>query len=432
MTDATLAPSLTSWVSSANGHPDFPIQNLPLGVFSPKGERPRVGVAIGDMIFDVPAAVRAELFTNDALEGAKLCLGDALNDLMAADPSLRRALRTAVSGLLATGSAFRTAVARGSVLHEAAACQMHLPARIGGFTDFFAGIHHATTAGRMLRPNDPLPPNYKYVPIAYNSRASTVGVSPAKVKRPHGQILPPGAAAPVREPTRKFDYEFEIGVWIGRGNASGDPIDIADAAGHIFGFCILNDWSSRDIQRWEAQPLGPFLAKSTATTISPWIILPEALAPFRAAQPMRDSGDPRPLPYLWNEADQANGALNVDLEILLCTACSSAAERIAATNALNLYWTPTQLVAHHTNNGCVLNPGDILGTGTISGLEANGAGCLLEHTLDGTAPLKLKSGEQRFYLHDGDEVTLRARCSRKGYASIGFGDCVGTVLPARA
>ena len=311
---------------------------------------------------------------------------------------------------------------------------MHLPARIGGFTDFFAGLHHAVTAGRMLRPSNPLLPNYKHVPIAYNSRVSTIGVSPARVRRPCGQIVPTGATAPIKAPTQKFDYEFEVGVWIGCANPDAEPIDISIAGEAIFGYCLLNDWSSRDIQRWEAQPLGPFLAKSTATTLSPWIITPEALAPFRAAQPPREVGDPCPLPYLLDEADQQSGALNVDLEIHLSTqkmrASGAAAQRISATNSLNLYWTPAQLVAHHTVNSCILNPGDIFGTGTISSPDEEGAGCLLEHSLDGERPLRLASGEERRYLEDGDEVTLRARCSREGFVSIGFGDNSGVVLPA--
>jgi fumarylacetoacetase len=324
--------------------------------------------------------------------------------------------------------------AKPKILHDAADCRMHLPARVGGFTDFFAGVHHAVTAGRMLRPANPLLPNYKHVPIAYNSRASTIGVSPARVRRPHGQILPPGATQPVKAPTERFDYEFELGVWIGRANSDGEPIDISRAGEAIFGYCTLNDWSSRDIQRWEAQPLGPFLAKSTATTISPWIITPEALAPFRAPQPKRDVGDPAPLPYLWDEPDQANGALGIDLEILLRTPgmrkANAPAERISATDSLNLYWTPAQLVAHHTVNGCILNSGDLFGTGTISGAEGDSAGCLLEHTLDGEKPLMLGSGEQRRYLEDGDEVTLRAHCKRKGFACIGFGDNRGEITPA--
>jgi fumarylacetoacetase len=436
--DRTHDPKLRSWVASANGHPDFPIQNLPLGVFSPGGGEARVGVAIGDRIFDLWAAASAGLFQNDAAKAAGLCLGSKLNPLMAASPQLRKALRAALSALLAEGSEQAEAIEHATppILHDAAACTMHLPARIGGFTDFFAGLHHAVTAGKMLRPANPLLPNYKYVPIAYNSRASTIGVSPASVRRPQGQIVPPGASEPVKAASQRFDYEFEIGVWIGRGNADGEPIDITKAADAIFGYCILNDWSSRDIQRWEAQPLGPFLAKSTATTISPWIITPEALAPFRAAQLEREAGDPKPLPYLFDTTDQANGALALDLDIGLQTPAMRKAgkpgEQISATSALHLYWTPAQLVAHHTVNGCILNPGDIFGTGTISGPEGASAGCLLEHTLDGETPLKLKSGEQRLYLEDGDEVTLRARCRRDGFASIGFGACVGSVAPARA
>jgi fumarylacetoacetase len=436
--DGTHDPKLKSWVASANGHPAFPIQNLPLGVFSSPDGEPRVGIAIGDKIFDVRAAFLAGLFPNEVGVAAQLCLGATLNELMSAPPAMRRTLRSAVSALLAEGSVAQDDIRRGEppILYDADSCQMHLPARIGGFTDFFAGLHHAVTAGRMLRgPVNPLLPNYKHVPIAYNSRVSTIGVSPARVRRPHGQIIPPGEDVPVKAPSQKFDYEFELGVWIGRANPDGEPIDIVRAGDAIFGFCILNDWSSRDIQRWEAQPLGPFLAKSTATTISPWVITPEALAPFRAPQPYREKGDPAPLPYLWDEADQKHGALDVELEIYLRTPKMRdkglAAERISATDALNLYWTPAQLVAHHTVNGCILNPGDIFGTGTISGRGDNSAGCLLEHTLDGDTPLGLSSGETRRYLEDGDEVTLRARCRRDGFVDIGFGDVVGEIAPAR-
>lgn len=425
--DRTHSPSLTSWVASANGHRNFPIQNLPLGVFSPRGAAPRVGIAIGDDILDV-LAVRA-VFQDEAREAAELCGSDTLNALMGADPKLRRALRLAASDALASGSPSESTLR--SHVYKAADCTMHLPARIGGFSDFFAGLHHAVTAGRMLRPNSPLSPNYKHVPIAYNSRVSTIGVSPARIRRPSGQIVPDGAQLPIKAPTRRFDYEFELGIWIGRANPDGEPIDVANAADAIFGYCILNDWSSRDIQRWEAQPLGPFLAKSTATTLSAWIVTPEALAPFRAPSSLRTAEDPEPLPYLMNAADQAGGALDVDLEIRLSTLKSRAAERISATNSMNLYWTPAQLVAHHTVNGCVLNPGDIFGSGTISGAANASAGCLLEHTLDGSKPLELSNGERRAFLEDGDEVTLRATCNRSGYVSIGFGECRGEVLPAR-
>jgi fumarylacetoacetase len=429
--DRTHSVTLTSWVESANGHREFPIQNLPLGVFSVRNESRRVGIAIGDEILDLVAARNA--FHGDARDAVELCGAGSLDALMAADPRIRRALRLEVSDALVSGSAAEPTLR--PHLFKASACTMHLPARVGGFSDFFAGLHHAVTAGRMLRPNSPLSPNYKHVPIAYNSRASTIGVSPARIRRPSGQIIVDGSQSPIMAPTRRFDYEFEIGIWIGRANSDGEPIDIANAAESIFGFCILNDWSSRDIQRWEAQPLGPFLAKSTATTISPWIITPEALAPFRAPSSLRTADDPVPLPYLMSAQDQAKGALDVELEILLSTRRSREAgmhpERVSATNAQNLYWTPAQLVAHHTVNGCILHPGDIFGSGTISGSNGASAGCLLEHTLDGTRPLKLASGEERGYLEDYDEVSLRAHCRREGFASIGFGECRGEVLPAR-
>ncbi|MGD2133940.1 MAG: fumarylacetoacetase [Maricaulaceae bacterium] len=434
--DETHDASLRSWVASANGHPDFPIQNLPLGVFSPNGGDPRVGVAIGDHILDVAAALDAGLFTGEAETAARLCQGQSLNALMAAEPSQRRALRRAISSMLADGAEARAKieVANAGILHKASSCELMLPANVGDYTDFFAGIHHAVGAGAMFRPDNPLLPNYKYVPIAYHSRASTVGAAPARVRRPNGQLKAGADAPPAVGPSKKLDYEFELGVWIRGGNPQGEPIPIADAGDAIFGYCILNDWSARDIQRWEAQPLGPFLAKSFATTVSPWIITPEAMAPFRAAQPARPSGDPAPLPYMLDANDQAHGALDIQLEVLVRTPQMRDDgvdfERISATDALQLYWTPAQMVAHHTVNGCALRAGDIFGTGTISGQGDATAGCLLEQTLDGTRPVTLKNGEQRRYLEDGDEVLLRARCHRDGFVSIGFGDNRCEILPA--
>ena len=423
--DHTHDAALRSWVASANGHQDFPIQNLPHGVFSPANGSPRGGIAIGDMILDVAALTQAGLLSGDAAEAAG---APTLNAFFAQPAGARRALRHAVSALLAEGIPERR-----EFLHAAAACHMHLPATIGDYTDFYAGIHHATNVGRLFRPDAPLMPNYKYVPIGYHGRASSLTVG-AEVRRPNGQRRPGNEGTPTYGPSRNLDYEMEMGVWIGPGNALGTTVPIAAAAEHISGYCLLNDWSARDIQGWEYQPLGPFLAKSFCTTISPWIVTPEALAPFRVAQLPRPAGDPAPLAYLFDEADQATGALDIELEVLLSTPAMKrqrlAAHRLSLGTATALYWTPAQLVTHHAGNGCNLNPGDLFGTGTISTPDADGYGSLLEITQGGRQPITLPSGEERRFLEDGDEVTLHARARRQGAAPIGFGACRGVVIPA--
>jgi fumarylacetoacetase len=419
--DHTHDPALQSWVPDANGHPDFPIQNLPLGVFSPPGGAPRGGVAIGDHILDLVAAQAAGL-----LAGVEA--GATLNGFLALGAAGRRALRHAVSGLLQ-----QSAPPRPDLLHKAADCVMHLPARIGDYTDFYAGIHHATNVGRLFRPDNPLLPNYKWMPIGYHGRASSVRLS-GEVRRPNGQRKPAAETVPTFGPSRNLDYELELGIWVGPGNAIGNRVEIVDAADHIGGYCLLNDWSARDIQGWEYQPLGPFLAKSFTTTISPWIITPEALAPFRAPQPRRPEGDPAPLPYLADDADQASGALDLVLEVLLLTPAMREQHllphRLSVGSTLDLYWTPAQMLTHHASNGCNLNPGDLLGTGTISAATPDGCGSLLEITQGGRAPVTLPNGETRRFLEDGDEITLRARARRDGFAGIGFGECWGVILPA--
>src|SRR6185312_9671031 len=345
MIDATHDTSRTSWVESANGHSDFPIQNLPLGVFSPPGGTPRGGVAIGDSIFDIVAALRTGLFAGAARDAAEAAAGTTLNPLLASGSFARRALRARVSELLDANSPERENLAplARRLLHNASDCTMHLPASIGAYTDFFAGIHHATAGGRINRPDNPLMPNYKYVPVAYHSRASSVLASGGGVLRPNGQRKLPSEDAPVFGPCRNLDYELELGVWIGPGNDLGTPIRIGDAAQHIAGFCLLNDWSARDIQGWESQPLGPFLGKSFSTFVSPWIITPEALAPFRVAQPARPAGDPAPLPHLLDAADQANGALDIEFEVLLLTQAmreaGAAPHRLSRAGGDVLYWT---------------------------------------------------------------------------------------------
>ena len=420
--DETHDPALKSWVPGADGHPDFPVQNLPYGIFSLGGGEPRPGVAIGDRLLDL-AAIGGLLPVEPG--------GHTLNAILKLPPEPRLALRRKLSNLL-SDEGHRPALA--PHLHDRAAATMHLPAAIGDYTDFYAGIHHATNVGRQFRPDEPLLPNYKHVPIGYHGRASSIRPSGVPVIRPRGQRRPPGADAPVFGPTARLDYELELGVWVGRGNNLGDAIPIGEAAEHIGGFCLLNDWSARDFQAWEYQPLGPFLAKNFHTTISPWVITPEALAPFHLPQPPRPDGDPRPLDYLWDEADQAGGALAIDLEVRLLTArmreAGAPPQRLSRGPASNMYWTAAQILAHHASNGCNLNPGDLLGTGTISAPSEDGFGSLLELSYGGTRPIRLPEGEERSFLEDGDEVILSATARADGYRSIGFGECRAMVLPA--
>ena len=427
MIDETHDPKLSCWVSGAEGHADFPVQNLPLGVFSPHGEAPRGGVAIGGRILDL--GVAAGVLTGDARAAARLGAAAMLNALLAAGAPARRALRAGLSALL-SGPARPI----DGLLHHAADCTLHLPCAIGDYTDFFAGIHHATTTGGMFRPENPLLPNYKYVPVAYHGRASSVRVSDTPVRRPNGQRKPATQATPDFGPSRNLDYELELGTWIGPGNAPGEPIPIAQAGAHIAGFCLLNDWSARDIQGWEYQPLGPFLAKNFATSISPWIVTPEALAPFRTPQAPRPAGDPAPLAYLWDAADQASGGLGIGFTVALETsamrAAGAAPALLSRVDAGVLYWTVAQMVAHHASGGCDLRPGDLFGSGTLSGPVAGSQGSLLEITRGGREPLSLPNGETRRFLEDGDAVILTAHATRAGFATIGFGACRAEILPA--
>lgn len=422
--DATHDPGLRSWVESAAGHGEFPIQNLPLGIFSRTGEAPRPGVAIGDRVLDLPAV------SGLLPHGIESTLaGDRLNDMLALPPAARAGLRRALSSLLCD-QAHRAKVE--PHLHDASECVVHLPAQIGDYTDFYVGIHHATNVGRQFRPDNPLLPNYKYIPIGYHGRSSSVRASGAAVRRPHGQIKP-ADAPPIFERTRRLDYEVELGVWIGGGNALGEPIGIADAESHVAGLSLLNDWSARDIQAWEYQPLGPFLSKSFLTTVSPWIITSEALAPFRVPQPARPAGDPKPLDYLWSADDQTRGAYAITLESSIRSAAMRergiAAHRLSRASATALYWTVAQMIAHHTSNGCNLRPGDLLGTGTISEPVISGYGSLLEITEGGRRPITLPSGETRGFLEDGDEISFSAHACAPGFATIGFGTCRGIVTP---
>jgi len=434
--DETHDQQRRSWVASANGHPEFPLQNLPFGVFSPRGGEPRGGVAIGDSIFDLRAAVAAGLFAGEAADAAEAAAGSTLNPLMGQGAPARRALRRRLFELLAADGSESREMQRNeaALLHRAADCKMHLPAAVGAFTDFFAGIHHARNGGRRRDPQNPLSPNYKYVPVAYHSRASSVRPAGVPVRRPHGQRKLPDEAAPSFGPCRKLDYELELAVWVGPGNPQGEPIPIAAAADHVFGLGLVNDWSARDIQQWESQPLGPFLAKNFHSTVSPWIVTAEALAPFRNAQPSRPEGDPQPLPYLWDDADQREGAFDIALEALLLTETMRAKglppHRMSQSNTLDLYWTLAQLVTHHTCGGCNLEPGDLFGTGTISGPTEAGYGSMSELSQDGQRSIALSSGETRSFLEDGDEVIFRAHCRRDGYAAIGFGECRARVVGA--
>jgi fumarylacetoacetase len=427
--DETHDPSRSSWVEGADQHADFPIQNLPYGMFSPEESERRAGVAIGDRILDLKATAAMGLLPPVAAEALG---GGALNGLMALPAGDRAKLRRRLSALLSEPGRREELE---PVLHAARDCALHLPAAIGDYTDFYVGIHHADNVGRQFRPDNPLLPNYKHVPIGYHGRASSVRPSGVPVVRPKGQTKAADAPAPTFGPTGRLDYELELGVWVGAGNDLGEPIPIGRAEQHVAGYCLLNDWSARDMQAWEYQPLGPFLAKNFQTTISPWVITPEALAPFRIPQPPRPSGDPRPVDYLWDAADQAHGAYAIELEVSLLTARMRGAgqppQRLSRGPASNMYWTVAQIVTHHASNGCNLNPGDLLGTGTISAPSPDGYGSLLEITRGGAQPLTLQNGETRAFLDDGDEVILSAAAHAAGRVSIGFGLCRAQVLPAR-
>jgi fumarylacetoacetase len=432
--DETHDPRRESWVASARGHSEFPVQNLPLGVFSRRDEAPRGGVAIGDMIFDVKAALAAGLFSGDAAAAAEAAAGPTLNPLMALGQGKRIALRRQLSALLSAANPAQAKVEALStqLLHNAADCTMHLPATIGSYTDFFAGIHHARNGGMRSDPNNPLSPNYKYVPVAYHSRASSVRPSGVPIRRPSGQRKAANEDGPSFGPCRKLDYELELAVWIGPGNELGQPIPIGQAGDHLVGLGLFNDWSARDIQQWESQPLGPFLGKSFGSTVSPWIITAEALAPFRMAQPPRPAGDPRPLPHLWDDADQNEGAFDIALEALLMTeglrAKGLPPHRMSVSNTADLYWTVAQMIAHHSSNGCNLFAGDLFGSGTISGASPEGYGSLMELSADGSRKMTLPSGETRTFLEDGDEVIFRAQCRKSGFVSIGFGECRARII----
>ncbi len=427
MIDETHDRARTSWVESANGHPVFPIQNLPLGVFSIAAAERRIGVAIGDLIVDLRGLAEAGLLDDRWLPALTR---PTLNDWFARGHGDARALRRHLSDLL-SGEAQRGAVAPHLVAQSEAT--LHLPCAIGDYTDFYVGIHHATNVGRQFRPDQPLLPNYKYVPIGYHGRASSVRVSGEPAIRPKGQRKAAEAEVPEYGPSRRLDYELELGMVIGRGNRLGETIAIGDAAGHIAGYCLLNDWSARDLQAWEYQPLGPFLAKNFLTSISPWVITPDALAPFRTALPPRPEGDPAPLLYLADAGDRAAGGLGITLQVTLSTARMRDAGlppyRLSQGDATAaMYWSAAQIVAHHASNGCNLQSGDLIGTGTLSTADDGGLGSLLELSRGGKSPLTLPGGEVRSFLEDGDELTLSACCTADGAVAIGFGSCTGRVV----
>lgn len=419
-------------VSANDGITDFPIQNLPLGVFSTAGKSPRLGVAIGDQIFDLKVASQLDLLPQGIPKEA--FHGDSLNALFALGQGALRNLRGRLSELLDSGSSSQVVRDKSDeLLVSASSALMHRPTAIGNYTDFYAGIYHARAAGALLTPENPLPENYKWVPIAYHGRASSVHVGGTKVHRPKGQQPPLAIGSPPSfGPSDRLDFELELGFYVCAGNMQGHPIPISNASANIAGFSLLNDWSARDIQRWEMFPLGPFLSKSFATSVAPWVVTPDALAPFRVPAMVRPEGDPTPLSYLRDEVDTSFGALNIDLQVQISTekmrSEGVAPVQILTSNARHLYWTPAQMVAHHTINGCNLMPGDLIGSGTISGPATDELGSMLELTGGGVNPVVLPNGERRSFLLDGDEVTLRGRCDREGFVSIGFGTCSNLII----
>jgi fumarylacetoacetase len=413
--DHTHDPALQSWVVSANADgAQFPIQNLPFGMYRRRGNTGafRACTAIGDHVLDL-AAVDAEY------------AGD-LNALAAQGRGEWQRLRYALSKSL-SDEGTRGRIER--FLTPMDEVELGLPVTPRDYSDFFTSYFHAYNAGKLFRPDDPLTPNFKWMPIAYHGRASSIVVSGTDVRRPNGQIMPQGSSEPVLGPSRFVDFETELGLVVGPGNAMGDGIPIDRAEDHIFGLVVLNDWSARDIQAWEYQPLGPFLAKSFATTISPWIVTMEALAPFRAPAFQRFEGDPAPLPHLTSAENERSGHFDIMVEAHLAPS-GGKSQRISGANYASSYWNPAQLVVHQASNGCPLTPGDILGTGTISGPDPSEAGALLELGKMGATPVTLENGEQRIALLDGDRLTLGAACTREGFRSIGFGEASGTVLPA--
>jgi fumarylacetoacetase len=435
--DETHEVQVQSWVESANiADADFPIQNLPVGVFRQRDRSapPKIGVAIGDRIVSISGILSEGLLTDESLRlAANACSSDSLNALMALGVGPRRALRRRLHTILRqdASSSDRQAVARHLI--EQANVEMLLPALVGDYTDFYASIFHAANVGRLFRPDSPLLPNYKYIPIGYHGRASSLISTGTSIRRPSGQTRD-GDSEPKFGPTKALDYEMELGFFVGAGNAFGDSVPVVEAEDHIFGVCLLNDWSARDMQAWEYQPLGPFLAKSFATSLSPWVVTMEALTPFRTPAFRRAASDPVPLPYLFDPNDQEHGGLDLWLEVSVSSAGMREAGIVplvlGRSNFRDMYWTMAQMLTHHASNGCNLRSGDLLASGTVSGADKSSRGCLLELTSRGKDPVTLPTGEQRKFLEDGDEVILRGFCEREGFRRIGLGICQGTVLPA--
>ena len=436
--DETHNPHRRSWVESANAPgSDFPIQNLPFGVIRRHGtkEEPRIGVAIGDQVLDVQQCVRDQQLNSISPECACALSAKSLNDFMALGRSHWKAARVAVGELLDSKSTKPRTPAKPqavSALIPMGDAEIMLPASIGDYTDFYASIHHATNVGSMFRPDNPLLPNYKWLPVGYHGRASSIVVSGTPIKRPMGQTVTSDAGPPTCGPSKLLDYEMELGFFVGQGNAMGERIEMRSAPNHIFGMVIVNDWSARDVQKWEYQPLGPFNAKNFATTISPWVVTMDALEPFRVTGARRDKSDPQPLEYLQPIEDMA---FDITVEVHLLTA--QMRERriepalISRGNFSDMYWTIAQMLVHHTSTGCNMRPGDLLASGTISGPTEDSRGCLLERTWRGQNPIKLPDGTERKFLQDGDEVTMSAFAQNQSGYRIGFGKCTGVILPAR-
>ena len=434
-------PALTSWIESANSpDTDFPIQNLPFGVFSRKGEdERRVGVAIGDQIVDIGESLSANLWTGKARDVARFCDRPTMHELMQAPKEALSEFRSRLSELLAGTPGDESAInpLPPGALVPMSEAEMRMPTEIGDYTDFYASIYHATNVGKLFRPDNPLLPNYKYVPIGYHGRASSIVLSGTDVRRPKGQILPTGSTTPTFGPSQMLDYEAEVGFFVGNGNKLGEPVSIDEAEDHIFGICLVNDWSARDIQSWEYQPLGPFLSKNFATSISPWVVTWEALEPYRVPAFFRPPGDPQPLPYLSSNKDKTEGGIDLTIEVyvrsMLMREGHLRPSRLSAASLADIYWTPAQMIAHHTSNGCNLQPGDLFASGTVSGPDPGSQGCMLELTRRGADPISLPTGEERKFLHDGDEIIMRAHFQREGAARIGLGECSGLIVasPAR-
>lgn len=431
-------PNLKSWLASANeAGADFPIQNLPFGVFERESNveetntLPRGCVAIGDQILVLAHVLAKGLLDGKAAKAAEAALGTTLNPLMALGADYWSALRASLSLLLREGGA---EAALREALIPMSEVNMCLPVEIGDYTDFYSSINHATNVGQLFRPDNPLLPNYKHIPIAYHGRASSIRVSGTPAKRPMGQLKAPDADAPHFAACRRLDYETELGVFVGSGNALGETIALDNADNHIFGFCLLNDWSARDIQAWEYQPLGPFLGKNFATTLSPWIITMEAMAPYRQEIYQRPAGDPKPLPYLTSEAHEKSGGLGIHFDVAIASEKmrrnGQAPMVVGAPTFNDMYWSVFQMLTHHASGGCNFRPGDFYGSGTISGEARDQLGSLLEVSKGGKQAIELPSGESRTFLEDGDEVVMRAWCEKAGAARIGFGECRSIVLPA--